>query len=32
MEDQIASCFKDTKINFSYPNDRTEFNILIENF
>ena len=31
-EGRIASCFKETKINFGYPNDINELNNLIEIF
>ena len=31
-EEQISSCFKNTKVNFSYQNDLNEFDTLIENF
>lgn len=27
-EEQIALCFQDTKVNFRYPNDLSEFNAL----
>lgn len=28
-EEQIALCFQDTKVNFRYPNDLSEFNALM---
>lgn len=31
-EEQIVSCFKDTKISFNYPSDINDFNALIEHF
>ena len=31
-EEQIASCFKDTKISFNYPSDINDFKALIEYF
>ena len=31
-EEQMPSCFQDTKVNFSSPNDFNEFDVLIENF